>query len=585
MKPKFHVSFRFLRYLRLPAACHLLLAFLPPAFLLPAFLLLALSGNAQTPHIYWGDIHCHTNYSDCPAADSAKSGPKEAILYARDSVMLDFVCVTDHSENLDQWEWDSVQIYNNMYYQPGEFVTFHGWEYTKTGLNFVPGGGHKHVLFGDNNVPPVAVGSDSIVNLTDYSAFLAPYNCITVPHHPAKGTNGHWEMSSMSTDWSAEYLDTVMQPVVEIYQSQGNSEIAGCEEAVRDFQQDCSVEAALKRWLVTHNAGYKLGIVGSTDDHLALPGSVQELAANVDTLEGYSSGGLIAVVADTLTRSAIFSAIHNKQVYATSGSRILLNFYAVHGQDTIRMGQTKELADTCHIRFHVSAVGDNAPIQKIMLIRNGDTISETMNDTLVIADQPDNWSYYHVKVFQEPTLRWDGAMVPERAWSSPMWFEVFPVQDTAISGNLTYDNSSSSALPGVKLYLVNSLNVKVDSTFTGLNGKYAFKNVWTGTYQVKGKSNAAWGGVNSVDAQLILKQFVGITSLTGVRLLAADVDASGYVNSIDALQVAKRFTGLISSFPGGDWVFLPTTIQYNGTRLIQQLKGLCNGDVNGSYNP
>jgi hypothetical protein len=51
------------------------------------------------------------------------------------------------------------------------------------------------------------------------------------------------------------------------------------------------------------------------------------------------------------------------------------------------------------------------------------------------------------------------------------------------------------------------------------------------------------------------------------------------------LQVAKRFTGLINSFPGGDWVFLPVTVNYNGSRLIQPLKGLCNGDVNGSYNP
>jgi hypothetical protein len=88
-----------------------------------------------------------------------------------------------------------------------------------------------------------------------------------------------------------------------------------------------------------------------------------------------------------------------------------------------------------------------------------------------------------------------------------------------------------------------------------------------------------------VDAQMILRHFVHMTTLSGIRLQAADVDLSNSINSIDALLVAKRFTGIVTQFPAGDWVFEPATITYQGIKLTKNIKGLCSGDVNASYNP
>ncbi len=543
------------------------------------------SENACTQHIFWGDIHCHTTYSDCPAADSALFGPAGALQYARYTANLDFIALTDHAENLEPWEWDSTRYYNNLFNIPGQFVTFHGWEYTKTGMGVVPGGGHKQVIFGSDNVPPVAVGYDSIGDLPEYRSFLAPYSCYTIPHHPAKGSNGHWEWSSMSTDWDPDYVDSLQQPVVEIYQSQGNSEIAGCEEAVRDFQQESSVEAALKRWLLTHHSGYKLGITGSTDDHKGLPGSVGELSVNVDTTEGYSTGGLIAVIADTLTRGAIFESIGNRRCYATSGARILLHFEALFGGNAYAMGQTLNLTESDSLGLRVKASGDTEAIDKILLMRNGDTLTFSATDSLVFYDKPSNWSYYRVKVFQIPTLRWDGVFMAERAWSSPIWVQLNPKPDTLVSGRISYDNSQNTRLENIWVYLLNADGLKVDSTQTNSLGEYGFAGHYSGNYSLAFQYPAPWGGGNSVDAQMILRHFVQMTTLTGIRLQAADTDQSGAVNSIDALLVAKRFTGIVNSFPAGDWVFDPTSFSYQGTPKIKNLKALCTGDVNGSYVP
>ena len=67
-------------------------------------------------------------------------------------------------------------------------------------------------------------------------------------------------------------------------------------------------------------------------------------------------------------------------------------------------------------------------------------------------------------------------------------------------------------------------------------------------------------------------------------LKVADVDNSGAVNSVDALLVLKRFVGIINSFPAPDWQYDTDAISIaaNGMTNVQ-IKALCSGDVDGSY--
>ncbi len=70
----------------------------------------------------------------------------------------------------------------------------------------------------------------------------------------------------------------------------------------------------------------------------------------------FTSGGLVAVHAPGRTRDAIWSAVGRRQVYGTSGDRILLWFDAQHDGASYPMGSALNAASSP--RFHVKAVGD-----------------------------------------------------------------------------------------------------------------------------------------------------------------------------------------------------------------------------------
>ena len=67
------------------------------------------------------------------------------------------------------------------------------------------------------------------------------------------------------------------------------------------------------------------------------------------------TGGLVATHSDGRDRGAIWDSLKRREVYATSGDRILLWFDMLHGDDEIPMGS--EVSSTSNPRFRVSAVG------------------------------------------------------------------------------------------------------------------------------------------------------------------------------------------------------------------------------------
>ena len=124
----------------------------------------------------------------------------------------------------------------------------------------------------------------------------------------------------------------------------------------------------------------------------------------------------------------------------------------------------------------------------------------------------------------------------------------------------------------------------IDSVKTNANGNYSF-TVPSGEYHLTFVTNHAWGGVNSIDGLIIIKDFVGLDTLNGLKDIVADINGDGYLNSIDALLILKRFVGQLNSFIVSDWEFEKPDILVNDNNILQDIKGLCAGDVNGSYIP
>jgi hypothetical protein len=94
-----------------------------------------------------------------------------------------------------------------------------------------------------------------------------------------------------------------------------------------------------------------------------------------------------------------------------------------------------------------------------------------------------------------------------------------------------------------------------------------------------------WAGVNSTDALLVLNHFSQTNLLTGLKLKAADVNASKSVNATDALFIMRRYSGVIGSFPAGDFYTKADSIAITGSQVTSDYRMIWFGDVNGSYAP
>jgi hypothetical protein len=136
------------------------------------------------------------------------------------------------------------------------------------------------------------------------------------------------------------------------------------------------------------------------------------------------------------------------------------------------------------------------------------------------------------------------------------------IETASISGTVRYDNTAQTPMTRttVRLLYENPSNVgsyqTVASDTTDSNGNFDFGgNIPTGSYYVDFYTNKPWGGVNSVDALNISRHSTAVAPLTGIRQLAADINATDTINTTDALQTNRRYASLISSFTAGDWVF------------------------------
>ena len=119
---------------------------------------------------------------------------------------------------------------------------------------------------------------------------------------------------------------------------------------------------------------FKLGLIGSTDNHKARAGAGYKEFARKSMGDSwgakdhltwilppergasfYSTGGLVAVHSNRLDRNDIYNSLYDREVYATSGERILLWFNLLKDGKEIPMGSELTLSNVPN--FEVRAVG------------------------------------------------------------------------------------------------------------------------------------------------------------------------------------------------------------------------------------
>jgi hypothetical protein len=282
--------------------------------------------------------------------------------------------------------WTDHTSIVERYNIPGKFTAFMGFEYT-----LMPKGDNLHrvVIFRDgkdkaDKVVPysslVGTTPDMLWDYMDGYEKATGGKMLAIPHNSNLSNGLMFQLTMpgggpMTADYARRR--SAREPIVEATQIKGDSEshpflspndefadygdagwdIGNLDNSVkktRDMLPGDYVREALKRGLLieakTGVNPYKLGMIGSTDSHTGLSTgdednffgkfALNEPSANrasaPQTLGSqkaerfgwhYLAGGYAAVWAKANTRTAIFDAMMRREVYATTGPRMIVRFF------------------------------------------------------------------------------------------------------------------------------------------------------------------------------------------------------------------------------------------------------------------
>ena len=350
--------------------------------------------QAPRERIYWGDIHTHTMFSD------GRGTPDETYDFGKRISALDFTAVTDHSFLVEDWMWDELKKSAARFNQPGRFITFLAFEWS--GQSDV--GGDHNVYTTDPDMPIVRC----------YSYFN--YQNLRMYHGPNKGANHVDDLfRTLMPRFRNENVMVIphyggrhANPAFHNPQLQRNIEIVSDHRRSEDWAS---------KFLEN---GWRLGIIGSTDNHAGNAGFGIRRAGTKGgeagevfepTSPAENGTALVAVYAPQLTREGIFQGLYHRRTYATTGTRIVLDFAI----DNAPMGS--EIRTTTAPRITASAEG-TAPIKLLRVVKNGSVVYSIspggLSANLTFQDGSGDYDrkYYYIDLVQD-----DG----KKAISSPIW--------------------------------------------------------------------------------------------------------------------------------------------------------------------
>lgn len=279
--------------------------------------------------------------------------------------------------------WDDYIKTGDRFNDPGRFTALLGYEYTS---NYETNNLHRVVIYRDGGervrqlLPFSALDSE---NPEDLWASLQAYETETggqvlaIPHNGNMSGGMMFALSTfagepLTEEWAKERAR--WEPLYEITQMKGDSEahpmlslndefadyetwdkmtIAGRPNSPENYPFEYA-RSALKNGLALEaklgTNPFKFGFIGSTDSHTALAGveednffgkhsgvepSAKRMMSPVAKVQDQivlgwemSASGYAGVWATENTREALWDALKRKEVYATTGPRIIVRFFA-----------------------------------------------------------------------------------------------------------------------------------------------------------------------------------------------------------------------------------------------------------------
>jgi hypothetical protein len=351
-------------------------------------------GDGKKYQLFWGDLHCHSGLTG-----DAEGEPDEIVLYARDRAKLDVLVMQDnddvHGRPLTEGEYELGQTYSRWITEPGRFVALPGYEWTqrtsKKGVpdpslsafeQKIPGGfpNHRTVIYPMKGGPIVRY-FEVRQDFDRMAEVVAANDGILHSQHPAFQLSDH-------------AIET-------------NLEVTACWGIyIR------KVPALFHGEL---DKGRRMGFIGTSDSHRRNPGLC---------------GGLTGIYAEELTPEAIMDALKEHRVFATNGSKIVVDSRA----DGQLSDQIISSADGS-VYLSLSLIGTK-PITGVRLIGTGGktvasfqgngTTELTLEKVLSNLPKGDHWFYWAIEQ-EGSSKQYSGNISVAQgnlAWSSPHFVEV-----------------------------------------------------------------------------------------------------------------------------------------------------------------
>ena len=282
--------------------------------------------------------------------------------------------------------WDDVLEAAERYNEPGVFTAFIGYEWT----SLAPPGNNLHrvLVYRDDATragQKLPMTTEASIDPEDLWDYMADYEAKTggkvlaIPHNGNLSNGMMFDVNDMDgnplTRAYAETRDR-WEPVYEVTQIKGDGEahpLLSPDDEFADYETwdlgNLNLSQAKTEDMLQHEYGrsalklglqleaelgvnpFQFGMIGSTDSHTSLPAVEEEnffgkhsgvepspeRAAHVaigapdgsSAFMGWdmASSGYAAVWATENTREAIWDAMMRREVYATTGSRMLIRFF------------------------------------------------------------------------------------------------------------------------------------------------------------------------------------------------------------------------------------------------------------------
>ena len=342
------------------------------AFYLGALRSMTVEGNALYEHELAEGVR---NLSDEKSRGAAFATMLAFLLSERRAELIDPVSSTS--------AWDDIKAAANRHNDPGKFTAFLGYEYTSSGDAFE--NLHRNVIFKGDTAPDLPFSRLDSRNPEELWRWmdeqrLAGYESLAMPHN-SNGSNG-WMFSLTDFDGKpldSDYADLRMrnERLVENSQIKGTSDTHPAlspNDEWADFEimkvriasnlasqpQGSYVREALRNGIEFQAKKgfnpFKFGVIGSSDTHNAsyagaednywsktgrlddepvergsvpLAQPAEDGSAYLKTYRNqWSAGSLAGVWAEENTRTAIYDALHRKETFSTSGTRLQVRFFA-----------------------------------------------------------------------------------------------------------------------------------------------------------------------------------------------------------------------------------------------------------------